>query len=193
MTSLACDLVKEGSLTAWVVPTLLSFCGLQLFSHNDKLEELILSGNQLSSLQSYIFPPLTSLKVGLGLAWLADIISHFQKLDVSHNQLTSVSNKAFLNLGSSVLTLDLRGNLLGSLNGQLLLPLYHLQVSISLKFYHIYKLKLSLIVQRMMKMNYCWRCIWILEQCSSVIRLSFELWATLWSGKHTEVSISPKQ
>ena len=116
-----------------------------MFSHNDKLEELILSGNQLSRLQSYIFPPLTSLKVGLGLDCLPGIISHFQKLDVSHNQLTSVSNKAFLNLGSSVLTLDLRGNLLGTLNGQLLLPLYHLQVSISVLLYnkqwrpHIYK------------------------------------------------------
>ena len=120
--------------------SLLSLCGVQLFSHNDKLEELILSGNQLTRLESYIFPPLTSLKVGLDyldcLDWLLDIISHFQKLDVSHNQLTSVSNKAFLNLGSSVLSLDLRGNLLGSLHGQLLLPLYHLQVSISVEFHN---------------------------------------------------------
>ena len=44
--------------------SLLSFCGLQLFSHNDKLEELILSGNQLTRLESYIFSSLTSLKVG---------------------------------------------------------------------------------------------------------------------------------
>ena len=51
--------------------SLLSLCGVQLFSHNDKLEELILSGNQLSRLESYIFPPLTSLKVGQdGLAGL---------------------------------------------------------------------------------------------------------------------------
>ena len=135
--------------------SLLSLCGVQLFSHNDKLEELILSGNQLTRLESYIFPPLTSLKVGLDcLDCLLDIINHFQKLDVSHNQLTSVSNKAFLNLGSSVTTLDLRGNLLGSLHGQLLLPLYHLQVSISVESHnkpwrpHIYQFKMNYLLKK---------------------------------------------
>ena len=160
--------IRHAILSYWSsCYTLLSFCGLQLFSHNDKLEELILSGNQLTRLESYIFPPLTSLKVGLDcLDCLLDIISHFQKLDVSHNQLTSVSNKAFLNLGSSVLSLDLRGNLLGSLHGQLLLPLYHLQVSSSVQCsnkdwrLHIYKLSFSSAERS--RWIICWRCIWIL-------------------------------
>ena len=47
------------------LPQLVKILCLQLFSQNDRLEELILSGNQLTRLDSYIFPALTSLKVGL--------------------------------------------------------------------------------------------------------------------------------
>ena len=65
------------------------------------------------------FPPLTFL----------------QKVDVSHNLLTTISAKAFLNLGHSVKTVDLRGNLLVTLHGQLFLPLYKVQVEILLFLY----------------------------------------------------------
>ena len=84
----------------------------QMFSSCDRLEVLILSGNQLSSLSAYSFPALTFLA----------------KLDLSHNVITHISPKAFLNLGHSVKTLDLRGNLLVTLHGQLLLPVYKVQV-----------------------------------------------------------------
>ena len=84
----------------------------QLFSSCDRLEQLILSGNQLSSLAAYSFPALSFLT----------------KLDLSHNVITNISPKAFLNLGHSVKTLDLRGNLLVTLHGQLLLPVYKVQV-----------------------------------------------------------------
>ena len=84
----------------------------QLFSSCDRLEQLILSGNQLSSLVAYSFPALSFLT----------------KLDLSHNVITDISPKAFLNLGHSVKTLDLRGNLLVTLHGQLLLPVYKVQV-----------------------------------------------------------------
>lgn len=83
----------------------------QLFQATDKLEEIILSGNQLTGLSPYQFPPLTVLR----------------KLDLSHNIISSINNKAFLNLGHTVNTLDLRGNLLTTLHGQLLLPLYKVQ------------------------------------------------------------------
>ena len=83
-----------------------------------KLEQLILSGNQLTQLVPYQFPPLAVL----------------QKLDLSHNILTEVSRKSLLNLGQSVRTLDLRGNLLASLHGQLLMPLYKIQVKTELSF-----------------------------------------------------------
>ena len=83
-----------------------------------KLEQLILSGNQLTQLVPYQFPPLAVL----------------QKLDLSHNILTEVSPKSLLNLGQSVRTLDLRGNLLASLHGQLLMPLYKIQVKTELSF-----------------------------------------------------------
>ena len=84
----------------------------QLFRTTVKLEQLILSGNQLTQLVPYQFPPLAAL----------------QKLDLSHNILAEVSRKSLLNLGQSVRTLDLRGNLLASLHGQLLMPLYKIQV-----------------------------------------------------------------
>ena len=83
-----------------------------------KLEQLILSGNQLTQLVPYQFPPLAAL----------------QKLDLSHNILAEVSRKSLLNLGQSVRTLDLRGNLLASLHGQLLMPLYKIQVKTELSF-----------------------------------------------------------
>ena len=83
-----------------------------MFSSCDRLEELILSGNQLSSLAAYSFPALSFLT----------------KIDLSHNVIAHISPKAFLNLGHSVKTLDLRGNLLVTLHGQLLLPVYKVQV-----------------------------------------------------------------
>ena len=84
-----------------------------MFSSCDRLEELILSGNQLSSLAAYSFPALSFLT----------------KIDLSHNVIAHISPKAFLNLGHSVKTLDLRGNLLVTLHGQLLLPVYKVQVN----------------------------------------------------------------
>ena len=90
----------------------------QLFRTTVKLEQLILSGNQLTQLVPYQFPPLAAL----------------QKLDLSHNILAEVSRKSLLNLGQSVRTLDLRGNLLASLHGQLLMPLYKIQVKTELSF-----------------------------------------------------------
>ena len=84
-----------------------------MFSSCDRLEQLILSGNQLSSLAAYSFPALSFLT----------------KLDLSHNVIAHISPKAFLNLGHSVKTLDLRGNLLVTLHGQLLLPVYKVQVN----------------------------------------------------------------
>ena len=83
-----------------------------MFRSCNRLEQLTLSGNQLSSLGAYTLPALSFLT----------------KLDLSHNVIVHVSPKAFLNLGHSLKTLDLRGNLLVTLHGQLLLPVYKVQV-----------------------------------------------------------------
>ena len=54
-------------------PAYLKFV-VKLFSHNSRLEELILSGNQLTSLQPYVLPPFTNLKVLLALNLIMDFI-----------------------------------------------------------------------------------------------------------------------
>ena len=88
-----------------------------IFSGNDELKTLILSGNQISMLIAYQFPPLMSLK----------------KIDLSNNAMRFIDPKAFMNLGTSVEIVDLRGNILRTIGRETFFPLHQLQVSCILK------------------------------------------------------------
>ena len=85
---------------------------IDLLAGNDDLKILILSGNQISMLVAYQFPPLVTLR----------------KIDLSNNVLRMIDSKAFLNLGSSMEVLDLRGNILRMVGRETFFPLHQLQV-----------------------------------------------------------------
>ena len=83
-----------------------------LFTGNDALQTIILSGNQLAMLVAYQFPPLLSLR----------------KIDLSSNGMRMIDSKAFMNLGSSMEVVDLRGNILRTMARETFFPLHQLKV-----------------------------------------------------------------
>ena len=85
----------------------------KIFTGNVHLVRLILSGNQISMLSAYQFPPLLSLK----------------KIDLSNNGLGFIDSKAFMNLGTSVEIVDLRGNILRNVGRETFFPLHQLKVN----------------------------------------------------------------
>ena len=110
-----------------------------LLAGNDDLKILILSGNQISKLVAYQFPPLVSIR----------------KIDLSNNVLRMIDSKAFLNLGSSMEVLDLRGNILRMVGRETFFPLHQLQV-------HLIKCILqslaSFSFQHLFLMDNLWSC-----------------------------------
>ena len=84
----------------------------RLFSGLDSLATIMLSGNQISMLAPYQFPPLASLR----------------KIDISNNGLRVIDRKAFMNLGTSMEVVDIRGNILRTLGRETFFPLHQLKV-----------------------------------------------------------------
>ena len=71
----------------------------------------LLNNKQITALDYYQFPPLSSLK----------------SIDLSHCQIASVDKTAFKNLGSSVETVNLHNNLLTTMREEVFVTLSNLK------------------------------------------------------------------
>ncbi len=81
------------------------------FAGNERLQTLTLARNQIAALQPYQLPPLRHLKT----------------IDVSHNFLSAIDSKAFLQLGNSVESVLINHNELRTLREEVFVPLTNLK------------------------------------------------------------------